>query len=60
MASAQTVDCSNSANRGDVYCQFAANIEKGCNCFDGLDNDGDGLTRDTPVEREEKEALLAI
>ncbi|MEX1241806.1 MAG: VCBS repeat-containing protein, partial [Cyclobacteriaceae bacterium] len=41
-ARSQTVDCSNSANCGDPYCQFAANIEKGCNCFDNIDNDGDG------------------
>src|SRR5687768_8836908 len=41
-ASAQDVDCSVSANCGDPYCQFASNIEKGCNCFDALDNDGDG------------------
>lgn len=41
-ASAQTVDCSVSANCSDPYCQFAANIEKGCNCFDGIDNDSDG------------------
>ncbi len=26
-----------------VTCTYAANIEKGCNCFDGLDNDGDGV-----------------
>src|SRR5260221_1910019 len=25
-----------------VTCTFAANIEKGCNCYDGIDNDGDG------------------
>ena len=42
MAQAQTVDCSVSANCSDPYCQFAANIEKGCNCFDNVDNDGDG------------------
>ena len=41
-ASAQDVDCSVSANCSDPYCQFASNIEKGCNCFDALDNDGDG------------------
>ena len=40
-ARAQEVDCSLSANCGDTYCQFASNIEKGCNCYDGLDNDGD-------------------
>ncbi|MGC1269805.1 MAG: gliding motility-associated C-terminal domain-containing protein [Croceibacterium sp.] len=38
----QDVDCSVNANCNDPYCQFAANIEKGCNCFDGADNDGDG------------------
>src|SRR5688500_11999563 len=37
----QDVDCSVSSNCGTTYCQFAANIEKGCNCFDGVDNDGD-------------------
>jgi hypothetical protein len=42
IARGQEVDCSVSANCGDTYCQFAANIEKGCNCFDGIDNDGDG------------------
>ena len=41
-ARAQEVDCSLSANCSDPYCQFAATIEKGCNCFDGADNDGDG------------------
>ncbi|MBI1768432.1 MAG: gliding motility-associated C-terminal domain-containing protein [Bacteroidetes bacterium] len=25
-----------------VTCSFAATIEKGCNCYDGVDNDGDG------------------
>jgi hypothetical protein len=42
LAKAQTVDCGVNANCSDPYCQFAANIEKGCNCFDGADNDGDG------------------
>ncbi|HEY9488349.1 MAG TPA: VCBS repeat-containing protein, partial [Chryseosolibacter sp.] len=41
-AQAQDVDCSVNANCSDPYCQFAASIEKGCNCFDGIDNDGDG------------------
>ena len=41
-AHGQDVDCSVSANCSDPYCQFAANIEKGCNCFDAIDNDGDG------------------
>ncbi len=39
---AQTVDCSDAANCSDPYCNYAANIEKGCNCFDGTDNDLDG------------------
>lgn len=26
----------------DGNCAFAANIERGCNCYDGNDNDGDG------------------
>jgi hypothetical protein len=30
------IDCA------DGSCQFAANIERGCNCYDGKDNDGDG------------------
>ncbi|MGC3945184.1 MAG: gliding motility-associated C-terminal domain-containing protein [Chryseolinea sp.] len=30
------IDCA------DGNCQFAANIERGCNCYDGKDNDGDG------------------
>lgn len=38
----QTVDCSASANCADAYCSFAANVERGCNCFDNIDNDGDG------------------
>ncbi|MEO5602214.1 MAG: VCBS repeat-containing protein, partial [Cyclobacteriaceae bacterium] len=42
VANSQDVDCSLSANCADTYCQFAANIEKGCNCFDNIDNDGDG------------------
>src|SRR5688572_21899320 len=37
-----TVDCSNAANCGTADCNFAANIEKGCRCFDNIDNDGDG------------------
>jgi hypothetical protein len=41
-AYSQTVDCSVAANCTNDYCNFAANIEKGCRCFDGLDNDGDG------------------
>lgn len=42
-AAGQTVDCSNSANCGDPYCTPVANdgLEKGCECFDGVDNDGD-------------------
>jgi len=32
-------DCS-----GDAECQFAPTIERGCNCIDGTDNDGDGKT----------------
>jgi hypothetical protein len=42
LAFSQTVDCSVAANCTDAYCNFAANIEKGCRCFDGLDNDADG------------------
>src|SRR5215213_6687638 len=43
VANAQaTVDCSVSTNCANAYCNFAANIEKGCRCFDGIDNDGDG------------------
>ena len=42
VAFGQTVDCADSDNCGDAYCNFAANIEKGCNCFAGQDNDGDG------------------
>src|SRR5687768_7008725 len=38
----QTVDCSVAANCANAYCNFAANIEKGCRCYDGIDNDGDG------------------
>lgn len=40
----QTVDCSNSANCNDPYCAPVATdgLEKGCECFDGADNDGDG------------------
>src|SRR5688572_6584468 len=41
LAYSQTVDCSNPANCGDVTCNFAATVEKGCRCFDGLDNDND-------------------
>lgn len=41
MATGQDVDCSLSSNCSDPYCQFTADIEKGCNCFDGIDNDGD-------------------
>ncbi|HEY4655180.1 MAG TPA: hypothetical protein VIH22_11740, partial [Cyclobacteriaceae bacterium] len=42
-AAGQTVDCSNSANCGDPYCAPVATdgLEKGCECFDGVDNDGD-------------------
>ncbi|MFC2125183.1 FG-GAP-like repeat-containing protein, partial [Bacteroidota bacterium] len=32
------VDCN------DSDCQYASNVERGCNCNDGSDNDGDGLT----------------
>src|SRR5688572_20765505 len=42
ITAAQQVDCSINANCGEPYCQFASTIEKGCNCYDGLDNDGDG------------------
>src|SRR3954454_11561433 len=38
----QTVDCSVSANCANVSCNFAANVERGCHCFDNIDNDGDG------------------
>ncbi|HCW08114.1 MAG TPA: hypothetical protein DGG95_12200, partial [Cytophagales bacterium] len=44
---AQTV-CDPSTNGGvcpapaGITCNFAANVEKGCHCFDGIDNDGDG------------------
>jgi hypothetical protein len=38
----QTVDCSVAANCANAYCNYAANIEKGCRCYDGIDNDGDG------------------
>ena len=41
-ARGQDVDCRVSANCSNAYCQFAATVEKGCNCFDGVDNDGDG------------------
>lgn len=37
-----TVDCSISTNCANAYCNYAANIERGCRCFDGIDNDGDG------------------
>jgi hypothetical protein len=37
-----TVDCSVSGNCANAYCNYPANIEKGCRCFDGIDNDGDG------------------
>jgi hypothetical protein len=39
---AQTVDCSVAANCANVSCNFAANVERGCHCFDNIDNDGDG------------------
>ena len=39
---AQTVDCSNPANCSTAECSFASTVEKGCRCFDNLDNDGDG------------------
>ena len=42
IAQAQTVDCSINTYCSDGYCQFAANVEKGCNCFDNIDNDADG------------------
>lgn len=38
----QDVDCSMSANCTDPYCAFDASVEKGCNCFDAIDNDADG------------------
>ncbi|HYG02418.1 MAG TPA: hypothetical protein VD927_08220, partial [Chryseosolibacter sp.] len=41
-AYAQDVDCSVSANCTDAYCNYPATTEKGCNCFDGVDNDSDG------------------
>src|SRR5688572_19160588 len=37
-----TVDCSIASNCSKPECTFAANIEKGCRCFDNIDNDGDG------------------
>src|SRR5687768_9585602 len=37
-----TVDCSISTNCANAFCNYAANIERGCRCFDGIDNDGDG------------------
>ncbi len=35
----------NPANNGScpADCLFPVNVEQGCNCFDGIDNDGDGL-----------------
>ena len=38
----QSVDCSNGNNCNNPFCDFEANVEQGCNCFDGIDNDGDG------------------
>jgi hypothetical protein len=38
----KTVDCSINGNCGTPECNFPANVEQGCNCFDGIDNDGDG------------------
>src|SRR5688572_22044269 len=41
---AQTaLPCSISANCGTAQCNFAPTIEKGCNCFDGIDNDDDDV-----------------
>jgi hypothetical protein len=37
-----TVDCSVAANCGTAFCNYAANIERGCRCYDNIDNDGDG------------------
>jgi hypothetical protein len=42
-SAAQTVNCALSANCGNAYCSFAPTIEKGCNCFDGIDNDDDDV-----------------
>jgi len=43
-AFAQQVDCSIPANATNPYCNFKGQpIERGCNCFDNVDNDGDGL-----------------
>jgi hypothetical protein len=36
-AFSQTVNCEN--NCADPECNFPANVEKGCRCFDGIDND---------------------
>lgn len=33
-----------------VTCSFAATIEKGCNCYDNVDNDGDGLVDANDVD----------
>ncbi|MCU0367602.1 MAG: hypothetical protein MUF39_02105, partial [Cyclobacteriaceae bacterium] len=41
-----TFECDprSSANGGvcPTDCKFPVNVEKGCNCFDNIDNDGDG------------------
>jgi hypothetical protein len=39
---AQTVDCSVGANCADAFCNYPATVERGCRCFDTIDNDGDG------------------
>lgn len=31
-----------SGNCNNAFCNFAANIERGCNCFNNIDDDGDG------------------
>ena len=49
---AQQVDCSNNSNCNDPFCKYpgetspgAGNgVEKGCNCFNNKDDDGDGAT----------------
>lgn len=48
-AQAQDYDCSLAANCNaaagtpqNTYCVFPVTTEKGCRCFDGIDNDGDG------------------
>jgi hypothetical protein len=41
-AMSQTVDCSINSNCNDAFCNFAANVERGCHCFNNIDDDGDG------------------